>query len=102
MISLSDFKGFDWDKANKDKNWIKHKISNAECEEIFFNLPLIVTPDKKHSNIEERYYVLGKTNRRRLLFLVFTPRGNKIRIISSRDMTKKERRIYHETEKKNP
>ena len=102
MISLSDFKGFDWDKANKDKNWIKHKVSNAECEEVFFNLPLMLAPDKKHSTTEERHYVLGKTDDERLLFLAFTPRGNKIRVISARDMTKEERRIYHEAEKKNP
>jgi len=96
---LSKFAGFDWDEGNKNKNWIKHRVLDAECEEIFFNIPLVVFPDKAHSKGEERHYVLGKTNRGRLLFLVFTPRGDKIRIISARDMSKKERRCYYESQK---
>lgn len=96
MEILSKFTGFDWDGGNKGKNWAKHKVSDIECEEAFFNMPLVVFPDRAHSKIEERYYVLGKTNRDRFLFLVFTVRGDKIRIISARDMTKKERRCCHE------
>jgi len=96
---LPQFTGFIWDKGNKDKNWVKHDISNAESEEIFFNLPLIVSPDDAHSDTEDRFYVLGKTNAGQLLFVVFTPRGDKIRVISARPMKPKERRQYHEAEK---
>ena len=94
------FSGFDWDSANREKNWIQHKVTWWECEEAFFNQPLYVFPDAGHSLAEERHYVLGKTNQGRLLFIVFTRRKNRIRIISARDMHKKERKIYHEKAKK--
>ncbi|MCD5397769.1 BrnT family toxin [candidate division NPL-UPA2 bacterium] len=100
MKVLSEFIGFNWDERNKDKNWVKHKVSDLECEEVFFNIPLTVFPDKTHSDTENRYYVLGRTNRGRFLFVVFTRRGDKIRVISAREMTKKERRYYHEAEEK--
>lgn len=86
--------GFDWDVGNLQKNWLKHDVSPSECEQIFFNQPLIVAPDEKHSKAELRYYALGKTDTGRRLFLVLTMRGKKIRIISARDMNKKERAIY--------
>jgi len=98
---LSRFTEFDWNKGNRNKNLIKHAVSDVECEEIFFNIPLMVSPDKAHSKEEERYYLLGKTDNERLLFLVFTARGDKIRVISARDMTKKEQRCYHEAEEDN-
>jgi len=66
----------------------------GECEQIFFNKPLIVKRDKEHSEIENRYYVLGRTNMNRLLFAVFTIRNEKIRIISARDMTVSEVERY--------
>ena len=93
---LSYIEGFEWDKGNIGKNWERHKVTNIECEEVFFNEPLIVTKDEPHSIVEVRYFVLGKTDKERLLFIVFTIRGKKIRIISARDMSKKERRIYYE------
>ncbi|MBU0501939.1 MAG: BrnT family toxin [Candidatus Margulisbacteria bacterium] len=64
-----------------------------ECEEIFFNEPLVV-PDDKHSKMEQRFYALGRTNQDRLLFVVYTIRSNKIRVISARDMNKRERGCY--------
>lgn len=91
LISLS---GFDWDKGNLEKNWLKHNVSASECESVFFNKPLLVELDSKHSTSEQRYYALGRTDNGRQLFLVFTVRNNKIRIISARDMSKKERTIY--------
>ena len=91
--------GFQWDEGNIDKNYRKHGVHWTECEEVFFNDPLVVKPDVKHSKKEERFYALGKTNGGRLLFVVFTIRGDKIRVISARDMNKKERRIYEEIEK---
>ncbi len=91
---LQECTGFEWDDGNKNKNWIKHKVSNSECEQIFFNHPLIVHVDDKHSNFEDRYYALGITDLGRKLFVVFTLRDKKIRIISARDMGRKERKIY--------
>lgn len=85
---------FEWDKGNIDKNWKKHEVTNQEAEEVFVNEPLIISKDIKHSQIESRFQSLGKTNRNRLLFCSFVIRRNKIRIISIRDMSKKEVLIY--------
>lgn len=87
--------GFRWDRNNIEKNWLKHKVSPVECEQIFFNKAL-VAEDLKHSQREKRYYVLGLTDGKRLLFVSFTIRRNLIRVISARDMSKKERKIYEE------
>jgi len=92
--------GFEWDSGNKNKNWLKHRVSNVECEQIFFNRPLIIHFDKKHSDKEDRFYALGHTELGRKLFIVFTIRGTKIRIISARDMSRKEREIYIAYEEK--
>ena len=86
--------GFDWNEANKFKNWQKHQVDFRECEEVLFNQPLLVNFDLKHSGKEKRYQALGKTNQKRKLFIVFTIRNKKIRIISARDQSKQERRIY--------
>ena len=86
--------GFDWDSGNIDKNTKKHKVSNFECEEVFFNQPLLTFVDDKHSQKEKRFYILGRTLQNRKLFIVFTIRNNKIRTISARDMSRKERKIY--------
>ena len=91
---LENCTGFEWDEGNITKNWDKHDVAMVECEQIFFNKPLIVKRDKKHSNLENRYYVLGRTNFDRLLFAVFTVPKNKIRIISSREMTASEIERY--------
>ena len=89
--------GFDWDGGNGDKNKIKHKVEVKEAESVFFNRPLIVLDDKRHSQKEKRYIAFGKTNKNRVLIAAFTIRKNKIRIISIRDQNKKERRFYYET-----
>ena len=88
--------GFHWGKGNSEKNWVKHKIKRIECEEIFFNLPLVIGDDEKHSNTEKRFYALGKTKSERFLFISFTIRNNLIRVISARGMNRKERTIYEE------
>ena len=93
-MDIYSITGFEWDEGNIDKNWIKHRVSNSECEEIFFNIPLLLSDDKKHSQHEKRYYVLGQTNANRWLFVSFTIRENKIRVISARDVNRKEARIY--------
>ena len=92
--ALQECVGFEWDQHNAKKNWEKHRVTPAESEQIFFNKPLIVRRDRKHSKLENRYYVLGRTNMNRLLFAVFTVRNEKIRIISARDMTVAEIKRY--------
>ena len=82
--------GFEWDQGNATKNWERHDVSTAECEQIFFNRPLILKRDREHSQFENRYFVLGRTDKERLLFAVFTLRSERIRIISARDMTESE------------
>ena len=94
MIELNELDGFDWDESNRDKNWIAHQVSMGECEEVFFNLPLRLHTDPVHSQAEARSYVLGQTNAGRLLFIAFTVRNNKVRVISARDLSKKERASY--------
>jgi uncharacterized DUF497 family protein len=93
--------GFEWDKGNILKNKTKHGMSYQECEEVFRFLPLLLGKDILHSIQEERYYVLGKTASERKLFLAFTVRLRKIRIISARDMSRKERMIYAKEETSN-
>lgn len=78
--------GFSWDKGNKDKNWLKHKVDFRECEEVFFNKSLKIFADKTHSQNEKRYVAYGKTVKQRKLTIIFTIRNNKIRVISARDM----------------
>jgi uncharacterized DUF497 family protein len=85
---------FEWDAGNADKNWARHRVSQAECEQVFFNQPLVVGEDELHSLSEHRQYALGSTDVGRLLFVVYTIRGERVRIISARDMTARERKDY--------
>lgn len=85
---------FEWDKGNIDKNFLKHKITNREAEEIFDNKKKFIIEDEKHSLTEKRYMIWGETDRHRRLTVFFTVREDKIRIISARDMNKKERGEY--------
>ena len=93
-ISLPEFKAFDWDKGNFKKNWIAHEVTPQEAEQVFFNAPLIVADDIKHSETEKRYVVLGQTDDERYIFIAFTMRNNHLRVISARDMNRKERKVY--------
>lgn len=94
-FDFADIQGFDWDKGNIDKNWTKHEVLFWECEEVFANRPLLIQADEKHFlDDEKRFYVLGRTNEGRFLFEVFTIRNFKIRVISARSMSKKEKDIY--------
>jgi uncharacterized protein len=93
---LENVVGFEWDEGNSNKNWHLHNVTDGECEEVFFNLPLIIAADKKHSDSEDRLFALGRTESNRWLFLAFTVRNNLIRVISAREMTKSERRKYYE------
>jgi uncharacterized DUF497 family protein len=92
---------FQWDEGNFDKNWIKHGITQSECEQTFFNLPFLVFDDSRHSQNEERFYALGRTDAGKGLFIVFTYREQSlIRVISARRMTKSERDYYNLGEKR--
>lgn len=88
---------FDWDQANIEKNWKIHKVHYKEAEEVFFNRPLKTLKDIKHSQKEDRFIALGITNQKRKLHIVFTIREQKIRVISARNQSKKERKIYEKT-----
>ena len=88
--------GFDWDEGNLLKNWEKHSVTPAECEQVFFNRPLLAQPDERHSSAETRFYLLGKADAGRCLFVVFTIREQRIRVISARDQSRRERRSYEQ------
>ena len=98
MIDLTRITGVEWDEGNARKN-DKHIVSMAEAEQVFFNEPLLLIADMKHSRGEPRIHALGKTDKGRTLHLTFTLRdaGKKIRVISARDMHRKERTIYEQT-----
>ena len=89
--------GFDWDEGNLEKNWERHRVPFWEAEEVFFNEPLVVSPDREHSASEPRYLALGQTDSGRRLFISFTVRRSLIRVISARDMTRKELRAYEQS-----
>ena len=97
---LDGCNGFDWDESNAGKNWELHRVTPQEAEDVFFNVPLIVRRDVRHSTREKRYYALGHTLAGRYLFVAFTVRGSLVRVISVRDMNIREREIYarHEEE----
>ena len=93
--------GFDWDEGNARKSADKHSVSQAEAEQTFFNDPLLLLSDLKHSQQETRYHALGKTENGRLLHITFTLRasGTLVRVISARDMHRRERTFYGQAEK---
>ena len=93
---LSRIEGFDWDQGNSQKSLSKHGVAHVACEQIFLNEPLIVAADERHSVVERRFNALGKTAAGRWLHVTFTLRrdGKLIRIISARDMSRKEKSEY--------
>lgn len=99
MIDLSKITGFNWDDGNARKNE-KHGVSTAEAEQVFFNTPLLLLEDAAHSQKEPRLHALGKTDDGRTLHIAFTLRqsGRLIRVISARDMHRKERAIYEQAD----
>jgi uncharacterized DUF497 family protein len=99
MIDLNKITGFNWDKGNERKNE-KHGVSMAEAEQVFFNAPLLLLEDSVHSQKEPRLHALGKTDDERVLHITFTLRqsGLLIRVISARDMHRKERTIYEQAD----
>jgi uncharacterized DUF497 family protein len=99
MIDWTRLVGFDWDAGNERKSAEKHRISQAEAERTFFNQPLLVLDDERHSLSEARFHVLGRTEAGRRLHITFTLRkeATLIRVISARDMSAKERAVYEES-----
>ena len=96
MIALPEPVAFFWDKGNERKNLETHDVTQQEVEETFFDPQKKLLQDKFHSGREDRYILLGQTKRQRLLFVVFTIRSRRIRVISARDLNKKERPLYEE------
>jgi uncharacterized DUF497 family protein len=98
MIDWSQITGFQWDEGNARKSEEKHSVNQTEAEQVFFNQPLMVVDDTKHSQTEVRHHALGKTNANRLLHITFTLRSAStlIRVISARDMHRKERLVYEQ------
>jgi uncharacterized DUF497 family protein len=98
MISLADIHGFQWDQGNNRKSADKHGVSQSEAEQVFFNQPLLLVADDRHSPVEVRFNALGKTDDSRCLHVTFTLRSHDrlIRVISARDMNRKERNRYEQ------
>jgi uncharacterized DUF497 family protein len=101
MLNWSLIAGFDWDEGNRQKSLDKHAVSAREAEEVFVNQPLLITEDLKHSKMEIRLQALGQTHLGRRLHIAFTLRedNTKIRVISAREMNRKEKeRALYEQE----
>ena len=86
--------GFAWDADNTGKNWDRHQVTPEEAEEVFFLEPLVIRSDVRHSRNEKRYYALGQSGTGRRLFVSFTIRRDLIRVISVRDMNRRESELY--------
>jgi uncharacterized DUF497 family protein len=95
--SLDGVTGFEWDGDNSEKSLVKHQVNDWECEQVFFNEPLVVLDDPRHSLVERRWAALGRTDAGRRLAVIFTRRGKLIRVISARSMSRRERKFYEES-----
>jgi len=95
VIELERIVGFDWDSGNARKNE-RHGVSQSEAEQVFFDARLLMVPDSGHSASESRFHALGRTIGGRHLHIAFTLRVSEslIRVISARDMHRKERALY--------
>jgi uncharacterized protein len=99
MNDVGGITGFEWDKGNITKNPSKHQIHNHHSEEIFLDENLLIIEDIKHSQKENRQIAIGKTFNKTLLFIVFTIRNKKIRIIFARKANQKEKKAYEQLKK---
>jgi hypothetical protein len=100
MIDLSQISGFDWDAGNSRKDSQKHDVIQSEAEQLFFNRPLLLLEDIPHRQKETRYHALGRTDDGRQLHVTFNLRaaGTLIRVISAREMSRRERKIYEQSQ----
>jgi uncharacterized protein len=96
MIDFERITGFDWDEGNRRKNFDSHGVADFEAEEIFLDPRVTIAPDSEHSQQERRWAAYGTTIEGRALTIVFTLRAEctLIRIVSARDMSRKERKTY--------
>ena len=97
MQVFDNIVGFNWDEHNRDKNLVAHGVTNEECEEVFFDPDKKVLADELHSKSEVRFILIGCTSTGRLLFIVFTMRKHHVRVISARDLNKREYSLYEKT-----
>ena len=91
---FESLEGFQWDEGNAAKSWVRLEVSQAECEQLFLNRPLVVTQDQSHSTVEKRFAALGDADSGRPLTVVLTVRGTLLRVISARPMSRRERGVY--------
>jgi hypothetical protein len=95
---LAGVTGFEWDQGNSEKNWRRHGVSQVEAEQAFLNRPLLVAPSPKEIQGEARYFALAQSDLGRSLAIVFTLRGSRVRVISARPMSRRERKAHAEAE----
>ena len=95
-IKGSEIVEFDWSGGNNVKNLLKHNVTVREAEAVFLNKPLYVAPDVQHSTYEERFFAFGQTFENRKLFIAFTVRDARIRVISARDLSRQERKRFQD------
>ena len=95
---LANCRGFQWDEGNAEKNLVAHQVTRSEFEQVFFKRPMVIDECLQQQEREHRYYALGQTDAGRWLFVVFTIRDQLIRVISARDMSRRERRAYFRAE----
>ncbi|MEY2858565.1 MAG: hypothetical protein RLZZ74_2878 [Cyanobacteriota bacterium] len=88
--------GFEWDENKAERNLSKHGISFNEAKTVFDDLLYVDFYDPDHSEDEERYLIVGQSNRGRLLIVSYTERGDSIRLISTREVTRTEQEAYEE------
>jgi uncharacterized DUF497 family protein len=94
LITVPAFEGFDWTGGNAEKNWGGPQVSPLEAEQVFFNSPLLAGEDDTHSQHEKRFFALGQTDEGRELFIAFTIRASKLRVVSARDMSRRKKTVY--------
>ncbi len=87
---------FDWDENKASSNLSKHGVSFEEAKTVFDDVLYVDFYDPDHSDNEERYLIVGKSNRGRSLIVSYTERKDVIRLISARETTRAEREIYEE------
>jgi len=97
MLLLEESLEFEWDQWNVEKNRIKHAVEPNETEEVFIDDNKVSFEDSKHSDIERRVVLIGKTKKARILYVAFTIRNSKIRVVSVRDVSRKEVKLYEKT-----
>lgn len=95
LVQFKISKKFQWDAGNRGKNFTKHQVTDAECEEVFFDSDKKLLIDTQHSASEPRYILIGQTYiSDKVLFVVFIIRHDSVRVISARPLNKKERKLY--------